>query len=406
MVTRALPRARPKSEERLLTSRQAAERLGVKLETLYAYVARGLLRGEAGPRKGAKQGAGPHGRRYSEGELEGFLARRRWSRRVVASAVSSTDGGRLLYRGHDAVALAGRAGFEEVAAVLWTGEPGHGEEWPSVDGATIDRAAQAARAVGDAPPLVAAQILVAALAVADEARAGTDVESVRATGLRLVTRLVAAVAALRGTSVEGASHGPMAARVLSALGGRPGPASVRLVELALVLSAEHELNASTFAARVAASTGADLYAVAGAGMATLSGPKHGGMTDRVEALLRAGAPLDGDALGFGHPLYPDGDPRAPPLLASARAVDEPGAELAAVFARVDAKAARGGPPPTLDVGLAATAMALGLAPGLGSTLFAFGRTAGWIAHAIEQYGLGELIRPRARYVGPAPREAG
>ena len=392
---RMLPRARPTRETRLLTSRQAADKLGVKLETLYAYVARGLLRGEA------SHGTGPQERRYAEGELVGFLARRRWSRRVVATAVSSTDGGRLLYRGHDAVTLAERASFEQVTALLWTGDLGRAQEWPAVESASVEAATRAARSVRGAPPLVEAQLLVAALAVADDARAATDVEGVRATATRLVTRLVAAVAALRGASFEASARGPMAARVLSALGGASGSASVRMVERALVLSAEHELNASTFAARVAASTGADPYAVVGAGIATLSGPKHGGMTDRVDAMFRARLSSEEDTSpGFGHPLYPDGDPRAPPLLAAARGAVEPGTALDAAFARVDAMAARGRPPPTIDVALAATSMALGLEPGLASLLFAFGRTAGWVAHAIEQYGIGELIRPRARYVGP------
>jgi citrate synthase len=193
--------------------------------------------------------------------------------------------------------------------------------------------------------------------------------------------------------------------VLSALGARPESAAIRMTDRALVLSAEHELNASTFAARVAASTGADPYAVVLAGIATLSGPKHGGMTDRVEAMFRARRSPDEDApLGFGHPLYPDGDPRTAPLLAAARGAAGQGSVLEALFARVDAMAARGRPAATVDVGLAATSIALGLEPGLASMLFAFGRTAGWMAHAIEQYGMGELIRPRARYVGPAPEE--
>jgi citrate synthase len=380
-----------------LTSRQAAERLGVKLETLYAYVARGLLRGIA------KNGAAPHGRRYAEHELEGFLARRRWSRRVVASAVSSTDGGRLLYRGRDAVALAERSSFEEVASLLWAGEPEDGREWPEVAAGRLESATRAAGAVRGAPPVVQAQILVAALTAEDETRSATDGASVRATATKLVTRLVAGFAVVRGRPLEASSRGPMAARVLSALGGRPTSTSVRMTDRALVLSAEHELNASTFAARVAASTDADPYAVVGAGIATLSGPKHGGMTDRVDAMFRARRSPDEDApLGFGHPLYPDGDPRTPPLLAAARGAARRGSVLAALFASLDAMAARGRPAPTVDVGLVATSLALGLDPGLASMLFAFGRTAGWIAHAIEQYAMGELIRPRARYVGPLP----
>ncbi len=396
----------PRREDKLLTSRQAAERLGVKLETLYAYAARGLIHGVAQDGR-----ASTRARRYDAHELEAFAARRRWSRRVVASAVSSTDGGRLLYRGQDAVTLAERVPFEAAAALLW-GEPLDAEAaWPAVDPATIDRAARAGGCVPAGSPIVLLQVLAAALAPADEARAATDAEGVRATGRRLVTRLIAAFAAARGAKVEHASRGPIAGRVLAALGAKSSAASARRVDRALVLCAEHDLNASTFAARVAASTGADPYAVASAGLAALAGPRHGGMTDRVEALMRSRPAPDEALLGFGHPLYPRGDPRTAPLLAAVRdAEDVRGArrraELVALLAVVDGMAAASRPRPTVDVGLAATAMALDLEPGLGSTLFAFSRTAGWIAHAIEQYAIGELIRPRARYVGPPADEGG
>ncbi|HEY8090531.1 MAG TPA: citrate synthase [Polyangiaceae bacterium] len=396
----------PPRDEPLLTSRQAAERLGVKLETLYAYVARGLLRGEPSARDRAK---GPAARRYARREIESFLSKRRWSRRVVASAVSSTDGGRLLYRGQDAVVLAGRASFEQVAALLWTAAPGEAAPWPAVPRDAIGEAVRAAKAVPAAGPLVQAQILVAALGTRDGTSGDLAAETVTATGKRLMTRLVAGLAAARGGDVARASRGPLAARVLAALGGQGDDASVHLVDRALVLSAEHELNASTFAARVAASTGADLHAVVGAGIATLSGPRHGGMTDRVEAAFRACPPVVEEvAMAFGHPLYPSGDPRTPPLLAAARGrgTGESRRALDAMFALLDARDPRRDPAPTVDVGLAATAMALGLAPGLASTLFAIGRTAGWIAHAIEQYGIGELIRPRARYTGPLPGDDG
>ncbi|HEY6461989.1 MAG TPA: citrate/2-methylcitrate synthase, partial [Polyangiaceae bacterium] len=231
----------------------------------------------------------------------------------------------------------------------------------------------------------------------------TDARAVAASGSRLVAGLIAAFGRARRVDEGAVAHGPVASRVLAALGGTASEASIRLCERALVLSAEHELNASTFAARVAASTGADLPSVLLAGLATLGGPKHGGMTDRVEASFRAGTPAAAGApLGFGHPLYPEGDPRTPPLLRAAREAWPAGKRpaLDALLAFVDEARARGSAPPTLDVGLAATAMALDLAPGLASLLFAFGRTAGWIAHAIEQYAMGELIRPRARYVGP------
>jgi citrate synthase len=177
---------------------------------------------------------------------------------------------------------------------------------------------------------------------------------------------------------------------------------------ALVLCADHELNASTFAVRIVASTGASLAACLTAGLAALSGPLHGGATERVEALvdevewagdawrvveerLRRGDPLP----GFGHPLYPAGDPRCAALLAAA-ALDGRVAALAVAGERI------GGRPPNLDFGLVALRRSLGLPRGAALALFAIGRLAGWIAHALEQQATGKLLRPRARYVGPAP----
>jgi citrate synthase len=181
------------------------------------------------------------------------------------------------------------------------------------------------------------------------------------------------------------------------------------IRVALVLAADHELNASTFAARVAASTGAPLAAAALAGLATLLGPAHGGATLRVRALIedaeRNGAKAcvqqqlaRGAALaGFGHPLYPDIDPRAAALL---ERVPVPG--IAADLMK-EAFAATGLRP---NIDFATVAMALGFALPSDAPfgLFAAARAAGWLAHAMEQAESGRLIRPRARYTGP-PLEA-
>jgi citrate synthase len=394
----------------------------VKPETLYAYVARGLIESRAG------EGPG-RARLYSEVEIESFITRRRgrrdpeaaaagalfWGLPVVESAVSSIDGVTLAYRGRDAVALSQSSTFEAVAAVLW-GEDDVATEWPTVAEAEVSPAVRAARELPEGTP--ARDILrsiVASLAAVDPARSDTRAPAVRQTAPRLVARATAAFAWARDGRAA-ATSGPMARRVLAALDGASGrdADAERDVDRALILSAEHELNASSFAARVAASTGADPYAVVLAAMATLGGPMHGGLTDRVEAMVRrataAGESADatiatceaeGEPLpGFGHPLYPEGDPRAPPLLEAARA-RRGSPELERLLALVDAVERRGGPRPTLDFGLVATALSLRLPPGSGGLLFAFGRTAGWLAHAIEQYEAHSVIRPRARYVGAA-----
>jgi citrate synthase len=438
--------------DELLTSREVCKRLEIKPQTLYAYVARGLLRSER-----ARDGG--RGKRYSARELEGLVARRRqardpqaaaagalfWGMPVVVSSVSLAESTRLLYRGHDAIRLAERAHFEQVAALLWTGElPKATEEWPTVETADVAEAVRAgATLAANASPLEMIKLIVAALGPSDDARFDLSARGVTATARRMITRVVAAVAGVRGAARSSASEradrnlgarcGPMGARVLAALGaGRLPPDAARMADRALVLSAEHELNASTFAARVAASTGADPYATVCAAVSTLSGPKHGGATTRVETLVREARSMRlpatqsiarraeralteraarGETVpGFGHPLYPEGDPRVAPLLDAARgfagaprgrASLERRYDLEALLAIARAMAARGGPPATLDLALVATACALGLPPDSAGLLFAFGRMAGWIAHTLEQYAMDELIRPRARYVGPA-----
>ncbi len=212
--------------------------------------------------------------------------------------------------------------------------------------------------------------------------------------------LLAIAAAAAGAPVEAPLHEAMAAA------WRTDAAGADLIRRALVLSADHELNASTFAVRVVASTGAGLPCCVLAGLAALSGPLHGGQTDRVRAF--AGEPgmtstprtavaarlARGERVpGYGHRLYPDGDPRAVALLAALgpseawRALDAAVLELT-------------GQHPTIDVALIALERTLGLPQGAALAIFAVGRTVGWIAHALEQRQDGRLIRPRAAYAGP------
>jgi citrate synthase len=186
-----------------------------------------------------------------------------------------------------------------------------------------------------------------------------------------------------------------------------------LLRAALVLLADHELNASAFAVRVVASTGAPLHAAVIGGLAALLGPRHGGETARIEAFLDEAAgqhPAEaiirhlrrGDGLpGFGHMLYPEGDPRARALLD----------RLAAIYGAdpwldrlVEAALAATGRHPTVDLALVVMTRRLGLPDGSALVLFALGRSVGWIAHALEQRATGRLIRPRARYTGPAVGE--
>ena len=155
-----------------------------------------------------------------------------------------------------------------------------------------------------------------------------------------------------------------------------------------MLCADHELSSSAFAVRVAASTGASLRHAVIAGLVTLSGPYHGGMTERVRAFLDNPGTTPRPA--FGHRLYPDGDPRAKALLENVPLLASDATTLRAIAA--------GGSTPSVDMALVMMERAYGLPVGAAFTVFAIGRTAGWLAHAIEQRSQAALIRPRARYV--------
>ena len=182
-----------------------------------------------------------------------------------------------------------------------------------------------------------------------------------------------------------------------------------------MLCADHELNVSAFAARVVASTGAHLHATVCAGLAALSGPRHGGATARAYALVesaRDSTDIDRfiarrwqrgeDLPGFGHALYPDGDPRAATLLAMLRAAPVDAGTMRTLEAVIAAAEAASGRRPNVDFTLAAICLAHGLPAAPALSMFAAGRLAGWLAHALEQQAQGQLIRPRASYTGLQP----
>ncbi|HMB53636.1 MAG TPA: citrate/2-methylcitrate synthase [Thermoanaerobaculia bacterium] len=407
-----------------LTADQAAGELGVSVSTLYAYVSRGLLASEPIP--------GSRSRRYARREVERLKRRRRvrrdpsragegslaWGEPVVDSAVTLIDGERLWYRGQDAVELADAASFEEVAALLWTGDREaagelFAEPWPRLDGA----AAQVAAKLGRAAPIERCQAILPLAGAADPSGWDLRPAAVTASGVRIL-RLVTLLAAGVGEPPDGEDGRPGGvAATLAAGWGVDAPQAVAAIEQTLVLCADHELNVSAFTARCVASAAGSPYDAVAAALAAIKGARHGGLSERVEALLaevgersRARRVLAdrlrrGEAVpGFGHPLYPAGDPRAARLLELAGKVAADRDRLDVVRAVVAAGRDLLGEEAVLDYGLVALRFALDLPPGAPLALFAVGRTAGWIGQAIEEYGRGELIRPRARYVGPAPEK--
>ena len=180
-----------------------------------------------------------------------------------------------------------------------------------------------------------------------------------------------------------------------------------------MLLADHELAASTFAARVAASVRADPYAVVATGLGAAGGALHGGASLGVEAMLAAAAgPQDvtrvvgsllrrGERIpGFGHFVYRAGDPRAAFLLGEIRARAPGSPRLAVADALAREVVGRGLPTPNIDFALAVLASVAGMVPGAAEAVFAVARTAGWIGHALEEYARHAPLRPRARYTGP------
>ena len=408
------------AEGRLRTA-EAAARLGVKPATLYAYVSRGLLGRERAPDGRTST--------FDPAEID-RLARPGRSRRgrrpatdlVVPSALTAIDQGLPWYRGVAVTDLAGTRTFEEVAEWLWTGrfpdpppEPGP-LPWRASEGALgAGRRAQAALPE-TALPLERIRVIAAALAAGDELRLELRPAAVTAAGRSLIAGLVDCLPRPGVPPGRSPGAGSIAARLWGGLSAAdPEPGLVGVLDAALVLLADHELAASTVAARVAASVRADPYAVASAGLATVSGTLHGGASLGIEALLDeidrpgqaatvVGAWLRrGERLrGFGHRLYPDGDPRAGFLLTRLRATAAGSPRMEVVDALLETTSLRGLPEPNVDLALAALAHVTAMTRGSGEAIFAIARTAGWIAHALEEYDRNTPIRPRAVYTGPAP----
>jgi len=398
-----------------MTSREAAEFLGIKLQTLYAYASRGLVKGAPG--------ANGRGRRYTRADLDGLRVRSagpaagalRFGEPVLDTRITRMTPSGPEYRGRLAVELA-RDGvpFTSVAELLWTGSlPTSAPRWPD-DGPSLPARELARLLPAGSSPLAALALALPALAAADPLRFDASPDAVRARARRLIPRLAAAFAlALDPRRLTPALETCDPTRALAtALGVPLRKKSLALVELALVLCADHELNASTFAARVAASTGADLYACLSAALATFSGPLHGTASEQVEVFAReagdatraVAAVADrmrrGELLpGFGHPLYPDGDPRAGPLLDAALSLAPRAPRVRTIAAIVAAMEEAGRAKPNVDAALAASCAALDLPQGMGAAIFAIGRTAGWVAHVLEQAETKFVLRPRARFVG-------
>lgn len=406
---------RPDLADQRLTTKEVAELLGVKPETVYAYVSRGQL--------SSRRVSGGRGSTFDTKEVEALARRNRregggssgsGGEPAVRTRLTLIDSDRYYFRGVDATELAARHSYEEVAEWLWTGRLRPGATFTAPDAAvTVAR-----RAVDALPehtaPTDRLRVAAIAAAVADPLRFDLSEEAVLGTARILIPTLVAALPPVRHDHREG---GPLAHRLWTRLSGRHADdASLRALDTALALLVDHDLAASTLAVRVAASARAHAYAAVSTGLGVLEGPLHGAASGLAHKLLLDvldqgdAAPVIADELragrripGLGHRLYPGEDPRARALFALLEEI--PRAEPALLAARdIVATTARHAPlHANVDLALAVLTASSGMPATAGETIFAVARTAGWIAHALEEYGERPLrMRPSGHYVGPRP----
>ncbi|MGE5261902.1 MAG: citrate synthase [Acidobacteriota bacterium] len=405
-------------ESRYVSAAHAAAELGIRRATLYAYVSRGLIRSEQTVSTRRER------RYYREDVLKLKQAQEQrrhpariatralhWGAPVLDSQLTLIADGKLYYRGYDVLELASQYSLEEVAALLWTGDLKYSE-------VLFSRAREVEMGEGQAifsqesgiPMIEKFQVGLAVAGLGDPAYDFRPL-SVAQTGARILALMTSIATGNRPSN-------PAEIDIAQSLqkGWSPeNPRAAQLIRTALVLCADHELNISSFTARCAASAGAVPYAAMTAALSALQGTRHGGETRKVEALFRETGKVEnvgrilanrlkrGDRLpGFGHVLYPDGDPRGRRLVEIV-ADGYPRSRRVllgkAIAARVHDLI---GEYPTIDFGLVLLARTLRLGEDAPLVLFALGRSVGWIAHIIEQYQESELIRPRARYTGPMP----
>lgn len=370
---------------------EACRLLGVRPQTVYAYVSRQKVEAVTDPADSRRslyraEDIAALARRKQAGRKHETLAANTLfgAEPSIPTALSAFHRGRLYYRGHEVVELARDATLEEVARLLWDAA------------GPVDLSDAAPRPAH--PGRVAAFTALAQGAATGHSTRGRQARVLHQEAQQLVGQLATAF---------GAQPGAKPLHLRMAQGWRQKAAAAELLRTAMVLLADHELTSSAFTARIAASNGASLQSCLLAGLSTFTSPLHGDAFGRVQAqfqeaerqgeervvthYLATGVPL----AGFGHPLYPDGDPRAAALLA----LFQP-PEVIARFIRTVTELT--GLQPNVDAALAALAAHLCLPDDATFALHATARSIGLLAHSLEQLGTDQVIRPRGRYVGLQP----
>lgn len=392
----------------LISTDEAAALLGVKTETIYTYVSRGRLEPLRKPgvvaswfrREDVERLAGSrHSRRPDQSTR----------RATIATAISDIDGKTCRYRGHEPTHLVGSYSFEQVAELLWTGTLPNTARWES-DGAGIP-ISLGVQGAEELLPLGCLRVSISMLAAADHLRFGRPPEALIVTGRHLITNMVATLPELGASPSDSSIAASLWARLSPE---PPTPEQLVALDTALIVIADHSVAPSTLAARIAASYGSDLYGCVEAGLAILAGAWHGGRAISAESMLEDIEKV-GDAevvvgelfrLGtipcLGQPRYTTSDPRTT-LIAEAVEVAMPGNATSQAFADVQRITRdRALPQPSVELALAVLARAFGFTKGASEAIFAVGRSAGWVAHAIEVYQGPSAGPPQFTYIGVDP----
>lgn len=396
-----------------LTAEEAAAELNISKASLYSYVSRGRVRSQqAGGKKRSRlyraedvralRVKKDKGRKQHAGEANSF----RWDAPMLDSAITYIGPEGLYYRGRDACSLAAGSSVEHVATLLWDVEDRDpfGQVLPGKIASAYESAIGKLGALG---PIERSQALLPFMAASDPAAFATRGPAAVETAGRILRSVCAALV--------GAPLSPRPVAAIVAEGLNVSGDDADLVRMALILCADHELNVSAFTVRCAISAGAPLYAGVAAGIAAFQGYRHGGATERarnfvdaalsgsdIEGFVRAQMRRGETIPGFGHPLYPDGDVRAAMLLRVLTDRFDDDETLRRAHDLMDAVGSMAGTRPNIDFAIALLSRLLDLPRDAGLAIFAAGRCAGWLAHALEQASKDMLIRPRANYTGAPP----
>jgi citrate synthase len=415
------------TQKDLMNREEVLAKLNIKAGTLYAYVSRGLIK-TAPHDDGRKSlylrsdvervGSRKRGREPRSAAAEATM---RWGEPVLCSAITQITPNGPLYRNRSAVELAtSGASFESVALLLMTGiwQDNIGT-WPAIATPPDVMRLLDAYAHNVTKTDIGNILGMVSMALGMHGRGAAEIADASAVpAARLVIQSMAGCIGFLGPQrkfMERNAGESLAAFIIRAAGGKSSPEALRAMNGALTVLADNELAPATFAARVAASTNTDIFNCVATAIGSHVGFSTGTSTEKIETLLLP-EKASGDVanrldlvreygaslFGFNHPLYPQGDARAGLILQLVRELKKPTPRIRATLDFLTLAEDRLAAQPSVAIALVTLSRALSLPDGTATAIWIVGRTAGWVAHALEQRTQAFLLRPRAKYIFTAP----